>query len=868
MSWFDWEHADKELLAFTRRLVELRREHPVFRRRGWFQGRPIRPTQGSAALPDIAWLDARGQRDDRRALGPSSCRARSRSFSTARHRRARRARRAVLDDSFLIVFHARPRGPRVQAARPRAGAQRGSACSTPSAGSRASGRAATPPAPRSRWSARSLWVLREQRMTRSTARDLPPAAARGLHVRPTRRELVPYLAELGVTHLYLSPILQAAEGSTHGYDVVDPDAISAELGGDAGVRGARRPRAHARGLGILLDIVPNHMAIAGTATAGGSTCSRTARPATTRTTSTSTGPARRRSRARCRCSASATAARSTSGALARRRTTARRFAIRAGDARCRSRRASLGRIVRARGRASRASRARVRRRRARGAAAPHAPTPRRARRRHRDKAVLLRRLAELREPSERCAAALGAEVAAINADPAELDACSRRRTTGSRTGASRPPAVLPAVLRRHDARRPPQRGCPTCSTTTTRCSSSCCATACSTACASITSTACAIPAQYLDAPARARARRVDRRREDPRARRDAAGDVADRRHDRLRLRGARGRVCSSTRPARRCSRGSTRSSRATAFDVAAEPSRCAPRGDERCARTASVDAADRARRARMRAQPRVPATSPAPRSSARWPRCSRASRSIAPTSAGRAPDARSTARGSRSRDRAMRPTSIPISSRSSRRLLAGELAATPCARARDRACSRSPAPSSRRATRTPRSTGYVRARLALNEVGARSATFGCPPRRFHRELARRRHRAALLATSTHDTKRSEDARARIAVLSEIPDAWRGVRRGRWRDARRAATGAVPRRIRARVLRCGRRSSARGRSTVERAVEYARKAAREARRRTSWRAPDEAYEAALTGWSTRGARRTPSAARPRSRCSAR
>ena len=45
---------------------------------------------------------------------------------------------------------------------------------------------------------------------------------------------VPYLAELGISHLYLSPVLTAAPGSTHGYDVVDPDRVSEALGGEAG----------------------------------------------------------------------------------------------------------------------------------------------------------------------------------------------------------------------------------------------------------------------------------------------------------------------------------------------------------------------------------------------------------------------------------------------------------------------------------------------------------------------------------------------------------------------------------------------------------------------------------------------------------
>ncbi len=73
------------------------------------------------------------------------------------------------------------------------------------------------------------------------------------------RELVPYLSELGVSHLYLSPSLQARAGSTHGYDVVDPTRISESLGGENGFRELCRAAREA-GLGVILDIVPNHMA--------------------------------------------------------------------------------------------------------------------------------------------------------------------------------------------------------------------------------------------------------------------------------------------------------------------------------------------------------------------------------------------------------------------------------------------------------------------------------------------------------------------------------------------------------------------------------------------------------------------------------
>jgi (1->4)-alpha-D-glucan 1-alpha-D-glucosylmutase len=72
------------------------------------------------------------------------------------------------------------------------------------------------------------------------------------------QRVLPYLADLGVSHVYLSPCLQAVPGSRHGYDVTDPTRISDELGGEAAwARFAEAARA--QGLQILLDIVPNHM---------------------------------------------------------------------------------------------------------------------------------------------------------------------------------------------------------------------------------------------------------------------------------------------------------------------------------------------------------------------------------------------------------------------------------------------------------------------------------------------------------------------------------------------------------------------------------------------------------------------------------
>jgi (1->4)-alpha-D-glucan 1-alpha-D-glucosylmutase len=74
--------------------------------------------------------------------------------------------------------------------------------------------------------------------------------------------LAPYLARLGASHLYCSPVLRARAGSTHGYDIIDHGTINPELGGEAGFD-ALVAALRAHGLGIVLDVVPNHMGIMG-----------------------------------------------------------------------------------------------------------------------------------------------------------------------------------------------------------------------------------------------------------------------------------------------------------------------------------------------------------------------------------------------------------------------------------------------------------------------------------------------------------------------------------------------------------------------------------------------------------------------------
>ena len=154
--------------------------------------------------------------------------------------------------------------------------------------------------------------------------------------------------------------------------------------------------------------------------------------------------------------------------------------------------------------------------------------------------------------------------------------------------------------------------------------------------------------------------------------------------------------------------------------------------------------------------------------------------------------------------------------------------------------------------------------LSLNEVGGAPAQFGLPAAEAHRALAERRVHwpAGMLATATHDTKRGEDSRARLNVLSEIPEEWdRRVRR--WirlnkglRDGKSQApnpldeyliyqtlVGAWPFEFLAPDKITGSSAAA----FLERMKAYLVKALREAKQETSWLDPDADYEQACLGF---------------------
>jgi isoamylase len=104
ISWFRWDEVDEDLLAFTRRLIALRQQHPVFRRRRWFQGRPLRGED----ITDVAWLRPDGTPMDDEDWHDSLARSlqvflNGNGIATPDPRGNR-----IVDDSFLLLFNADP----------------------------------------------------------------------------------------------------------------------------------------------------------------------------------------------------------------------------------------------------------------------------------------------------------------------------------------------------------------------------------------------------------------------------------------------------------------------------------------------------------------------------------------------------------------------------------------------------------------------------------------------------------------------------------------------------------------------------------------------------------------------------------------
>jgi (1->4)-alpha-D-glucan 1-alpha-D-glucosylmutase len=137
--------------------------------------------------------------------------------------------------------------------------------------------------------------------------------------------------------------------------------------------------------------------------------------------------------------------------------------------------------------------------------------------------------------------------------------------------------------------------------------------------------------------------------------------------------------------------------------------------------------------------------------------------------------------------------------------------------------------------------------IALNEVGGDPSRFGLDTDEFHRDMAVAAERwpLSMSATSTHDTKRSEDVRARLAVLAERPDEWAAWMRGVWELGGRHRSGGHMDALTEYFL--WQNLVGAWPIDAERLTGYALKAVREAKLHTAWVDGDPAYEQVVRRW---------------------
>jgi glycogen operon protein len=148
ISWVDWAAADEDLLAFTRKLIRLRKDHPVFCRRRWFQGLPIK----GSGVEDIAWFLPEGTEMTRRNWSHDF----AKSLAVFLNGKGLRSRgpsgEQIVDDSFYVIFNAY-HGPICTSCRPASTAANGPKSSTPATAAWKKKALPTGPAKTSSWKA-------------------------------------------------------------------------------------------------------------------------------------------------------------------------------------------------------------------------------------------------------------------------------------------------------------------------------------------------------------------------------------------------------------------------------------------------------------------------------------------------------------------------------------------------------------------------------------------------------------------------------------------------------------------------------------------------------------------------------------------
>ena len=289
LSWVHWDAADTPLTEFVSAIARLRSQHPTFRRARFFDGRPVRRGEGEA-LPDIVWLTPAGDEmvpDDwgsgfGRAIGV---------FLNGQGIRERDARgEQITDLSFILYFNAHDESVDFTVPSEEYSAQWETVVDTAGAGADSAPVKAGEIDLGDRQVARGPPGLHGAgRGTRPLRRRVAGVPGRSEHTDPRRdpvegrlmripkstyrlqiREefdltaaaaVADYIHQLGADWMYFSPILKAERGSEHGYDVIDHSIVDPTRGGAEGLDAAAKA-ARELGLGLLVDIVPNHVGVA------------------------------------------------------------------------------------------------------------------------------------------------------------------------------------------------------------------------------------------------------------------------------------------------------------------------------------------------------------------------------------------------------------------------------------------------------------------------------------------------------------------------------------------------------------------------------------------------------------------------------
>ncbi|HEU4583021.1 MAG TPA: glycogen debranching protein GlgX [Polyangiaceae bacterium] len=258
LSWVDWELDDerRDLLEFTRRVLELRRQHPALHRSKYFQGRTIQ----NSNLSDLAWFRHDGQPMSQEDWQNPETRCLCMFLAGRGIGDVDEHGWPLVDDDLLLAVNASHLDLKLTLPAVQYVDEWEAVLDTADGGFEHT-------VPRQ---GTTLLPARSLRLFRSPSRALRQGGALHTFGATYRMQLhkdfglgaalqqVDYLHRLGITDLYLSPIFAATPGSTHGYDVIDHGRLNPELGSEADLE-ALSAQLKQRGMGLLLDWVPNHM---------------------------------------------------------------------------------------------------------------------------------------------------------------------------------------------------------------------------------------------------------------------------------------------------------------------------------------------------------------------------------------------------------------------------------------------------------------------------------------------------------------------------------------------------------------------------------------------------------------------------------